>query len=233
MKETTPKWHIFFLCFLCIGIIFIIPILYCRTATAVSANTVIYPCVIIDAGHGGIDGGAISCTGVYESHINLQISQRLCDIFHLIGIQTKMIRNTDTSVYTEGESIAAKKISDLKERVRIANNTPGAIYLSVHQNSYPNAVYHGAQVFYNKQSGSKELAETIQFGLRNHLNPDNKRQCKQTSGIYLMEHINCCGVLIECGFLSNPTEEAKLRDEAYQKQVACVIATCTSQYLNT
>ena len=100
-----------------------------RIITVISENAPIQSghCFIIDAGHGGVDGGAVSCTGVYESQINLQIALRLNDLMHLLGLNTKMIRSTDISVYTSGESRAAKKSSDLKERVRIVNETDHAI----------------------------------------------------------------------------------------------------------
>ena len=211
----------------------LLPILGNHTVTVLSKNATVYPCVIIDAGHGGVDGGAVSCTGVSESQINLEISLRLKDLFHLIGVQTVMIRDVDKSVYTEGETIAAKKVSDIKERVRIANTTPKAIYLSIHQNHFSDPQYRGAQVFYNAQEGSRELAEYMQGTMRKYLDADNKRQCKKTSGIYLMEHINCPGILIECGFLSNPDEEAILRNSGYQKKLCCVISSVTAQYQNT
>lgn len=189
--------------------------------------------VIIDAGHGGVDSGAVSCTGVYESQINLQIAKKLDDLLHLLGISTVMIRDTDRSVHTSGDTIAAKKVSDIKERIRIVNTTPNALLVSIHQNNFSDSRYSGAQVFYNMQPGSKHLAECLQSSFRSVLNPNNKRQVKQTSGIYLMQHINCTGVLVECGFLSNVQEEAKLRNETYQKGICCVIAATISQYLNT
>ena len=210
-----------------------LPILGSQAVMTLSENAVIYPSVIIDAGHGGVDGGAVSCTGVYESQINLEIAIKLNDLFHLLGMQTVMIRDTDKSVYTEGETIAAKKVSDIKERVRIANTTPKALYISIHQNHFSDPKYHGAQVFYNKQEGSKAFSELMQNALRNHIDSTNKRQCKKTSGVYLMEHISCPGILIECGFLSNTDEEEKLRDSNYQKKLCCVIAAVTAQYQNT
>lgn len=189
--------------------------------------------IVIDAGHGGVDGGAVSCTGAYESQINLQIALRLEDMMHLIGLRTVMIRDTDRSVFTQGNTIASKKISDIKERVRIINTTPAALLVSIHQNNFHDARYFGAQVFYNGQPSSQLLAEQLQSALRSNLCPSNKRQVKKSSNVYLMDHINCTGVLIECGFLSNPNEESMLRTPKYQKQLCCVIATTISQYLNT
>lgn len=189
-------------------------------------------CVIIDAGHGGVDGGAVSCTGVYESNINLEIALRLDDLMHLLGIQTYMIRTDDRSVYTDGNSIASKKVSDLKQRVRIANSTPNAILISIHQNTFPDGRYSGAQVFYGNGQGSKELAANMQKSLVAHLNPGSNRKCKQGNGIYLLEKVNCTAVLIECGFLSNQSEEARLRNSTYQQQLCTVIAATLSTFLS-
>ena len=186
--------------------------------------------IIIDAGHGGIDGGATSCTGIPESHINLQISLRLNDLVQLLGFETKMIRKTDTSVYTEGNTIAAQKVSDLKQRVKLVNETKNAVLVSVHQNTFLDSRYSGAQVFYANDNTSRELAKVMQAELISNLNPGSKRQCKSSDGIYLMQNIQRPGVLIECGFLSNPEEEANLQTAEYQKQIASVVATCISRF---
>lgn len=180
--------------------------------------------VVIDAGHGGIDGGATSCTGALESGINLQIALRLNDLLHLLGYDTVMIRSTDTSVYTQGETIASQKVSDLKERVRIVNETANAILVSIHQNTFGDSRYSGAQVFYASTEGSRALAELLQSSLCQTLNPGSSRACKSGQSIYLLHNITKTGILIECGFLSNPAEEAKLRDDGYQQRLCCVIA---------
>lgn len=185
---------------------------------------------VIDAGHGGVDGGATSCTGVLESQINLQIALRLEDMMHFLGHKTVMIRTTDRSVYTQGETIAAKKVSDLKQRVKIVNETENAVLLSIHQNNFSDSRYSGAQVFYTSDSESRELAQSVQTALIQVLNPGSKRKCKKADGIYLMQHINRPGILIECGFLSNVNEEAKLRDPGYQRQLCAVIAAAVSTH---
>ena len=190
-------------------------------------------CIVIDAGHGGIDGGAVSCSGVYESHINLQIALRLDDLLHLLGMQTKMIRTEDISIYTSGNTIAAKKASDLKERVKIANETENGILLSIHQNYYTDGRYSGAQMFYASSSKSSLLAEMLQNAMKDALDPANNRQIKRASGIYLMEHVKIPAVLVECGFLSNAEEEARLTDASYQKKLCCVIAAVCSRYLSS
>lgn len=182
-------------------------------------------CVIIDAGHGGVDGGATSCTGVLESQINLQIALRLEDLMHLVGVDTVMIRREDISVYTEGESIAAKKVSDLKERVRIVNSTGNAVLISIHQNTFSDPRYSGAQVFYASSGESRKLAETLQSAFVTSINPGSNRKAKKGSGVYLLDKIEKTGVLVECGFLSNPEEEACLRSKTYQQKLCSVIAS--------
>lgn len=189
--------------------------------------------VIVDAGHGGIDGGATSCTGVLESEINLQIALRLNDLLHLLGYDTVMIRTTDTSIYTEGSTIAAQKVSDLKQRVKVVNETSNAVLISLHQNTFSDSRYSGAQVFYAGTEGSRELAELMQNLFVSTLDPDSTRACKSTSTVYLLRNITQTGVLVECGFLSNPEEEAKLRDKSYQQKLCCVIVSALSEFLHS
>ncbi|MBQ4641394.1 MAG: N-acetylmuramoyl-L-alanine amidase [Oscillospiraceae bacterium] len=189
-------------------------------------------CVIIDAGHGGVDGGATSCAGILESHYNLDIALRLNDLLHLLGIDTVMIRTEDVSVYTSGNTIAQKKISDLKERVRIVNNSEDAILVSIHQNYFSDGRYSGAQVFYGPTDGSQILARQLQNAFKAYLDSAENRQIKKADGIYLMQNIKKIGVLVECGFLSNVKEEGLLRSPAYQKKISCVMAVVLSTYLH-
>ncbi len=205
-----------------------------RAVTVIAENTPMEreQCFIIDPGHGGEDGGATSCSGRLESTYNLEISQRLKDLLCFLGYDTRMIRTEDVSIYTKGETIAQKKVSDLKERVRIVNETENALLLSIHQNNFSDNRYSGAQVFYAGTEGSRELATKLQTAFVQALNPGSNRKSKKSDGIYLMEHIRCPGVLIECGFLSNLEEEAKLRSSSYQKKLCCVIAATVSQYVS-
>lgn len=205
-----------------------------RTVTTFSENSPVVRThtIIIDPGHGGVDGGAISCTGIPESRFNLDISLGLRDLFHFLGYETRMIRTEDISVYREGDTIARKKMSDLKERVKMVGETEKAVLLSIHQNHFTDDRYSGAQVFYADTQGSQALAKALQKSFVTHLNPGSRRQEKKCSGIYLMEHVQCPAVLIECGFLSNPQEEAKLRSKEYQQQLSCVIAATVAEYLS-
>lgn len=204
-----------------------------KVITAISENAPVTgkKTVVIDAGHGGVDGGATSCTGVLESQFNLEIALKLNDLLNLLGTNTIMIRTTDASVYTEGETIAQKKISDLKERVRIVNSTDNCILISIHQNLFSDGKYSGAQVFYAPTEGSQVLAKSLQVSFIKTLNPTSHRQEKKANSIYLMQHINCPGVLVECGFLSNRQEEYLLRTKDYQQKICCVIASGVNNFL--
>ena len=211
-------------------VLFISAFLTSNVIDVYSENTTVNDrtCVIIDAGHGGIDGGAVSCTGVEESHINLDIALRLNDLMNLLGIHTYMIRTEDVSVYTSGNSIAAKKVSDLKERVRIINQKKNAILISIHQNYFPDSQYSGAQAFYYSDMA---LAKQLQTALVNTLNPNSKRKAKKADGIYLLQNVKCPAALIECGFLSHHKEEEMLRDPEYQKKLSCIIGSVVSCYI--
>ena len=189
-------------------------------------------CIVIDAGHGGEDGGAISVTGESESNINLQIALKTNDLMHLLGLKTVMIRTDDRSVYTQGTTLSQKKVSDLKERVRVISETNNPILISIHQNYFSNEKYSGLQVFYPNTTGSKSLASELQNNAKTALNKANNRTIKKTNGVYLMDHIDCTAVLVECGFLSNYQEEALLRNNSYQKKLAGLISVTVCNYLD-
>ena len=182
--------------------------------------------LILDAGHGGEDGGAVSVTGAPESQINLEIVLRLRDLLALFGTQPVLLREEDISLHDSGAAtLREKKRSDLKNRVERVEEVENACLLSIHQNTYPSSRYRGAQVFYAPTGGSRELAEHMQEVIRACLQPDNGRQAKEIAdNVYLMRHVSCPAILVECGFLSNPEEEALLRDSDYQRQLAAVLA---------
>jgi N-acetylmuramoyl-L-alanine amidase len=183
-------------------------------------------CVILDAGHGGEDGGASTADGVCESGLNLQIVQRLEQLLALFGQPTQLIRDGDYAIYDDGcSTIAEKKVSDLKNRVKLVNETPGALLLSIHQNYFGQSQYDGAQVFYGAADGSQAIAEAMQARFAAALHSGENRKAKAVdSGVYLMNKVRCTAVLVECGFLSNAAESQKLRDDGYQKQLTAVIA---------
>lgn len=187
--------------------------------------------VVIDAGHGGLDGGAVSITGALESEMNLEISQKTDFLLVLCGFQTKMIRNSDISIHEDSaQTVSEKKISDLHQRVNITNETPNGVLLSIHQNTFPEGKYHGAQVFYADGADSKLWAEVTQESLITNLDTTNNRQAKLASSVYLMEHITCPGILVECGFLSNETEEYNLKQPDYQIKLALAMTEGLSHW---
>lgn len=234
MKTNQPCWRILPAYIIVIAALFFCAFGYNRAVTVISQNTPIKNRVriVIDPGHGGVDGGATSCSGRLESSYNLEISLKLQEVMHLLGLKTRIIRTDDRSVYTKGETIREKKISDIRERIRIVNEEHPSLLVSIHQNHFGNPQYRGAQVFYNGQADSQKIAERMQSALIENLNPGSKRSIKKADGIFLMERIQNPGVLIECGFLSNPQEEALLRDPTYQKRLCVVIASEVSNYLN-
>lgn len=180
--------------------------------------------IVVDAGHGGEDGGATSVSGVLESQINLEIARRTDAMLAFLGFPTKMTRESDTAIYdASAETLSEKKASDLKNRVQIVNQTPGGVLVSIHQNIFEDRRYAGAQVFYAATDTSRVLAETMQETLRTAVDPKNQRQCKPAETVYLMNHIQCPGILVECGFLSNEAEDLLLQDGAYQKKLALAI----------
>jgi len=188
--------------------------------------------VIVDAGHGGEDGGAASASGVQESHLNLQIALRMEQLLALCGMEPMLIRETDVSVYTGScNTLSEKKASDLKNRVRMVNDIPNGLLISIHQNHFSQNQYSGAQVFYAATDGSRTLAQEVQNELRTALNNDNRRGVKEASSVYLMQHINCVGILVECGFLSNPEEAHLLQQDVYQKKLVCAVCGAVSRYL--
>ena len=186
----------------------------------------------LQSAHGGEDGGTLSCTGVRESGLNLEIALRANDLFALLGQRTRMLRTQDVSLHdTEAATIAARKASDIRARVRLTEETPKAVLLSIHQNHFPESKYRGAQVFYAAADGSRALAERLQAALGTQLDPDNHRSCKKAGEIYLLKHVSCPAVLVECGFLSNPAEEALLRTPEYQKKLAAVLCCGMLEFL--
>lgn len=205
----------------------------CTRMTSVSAlSTSRFSTLIIDAGHGGADGGAVAKDGSKESEINLAVAQKLDALSGLFGIHSIMTRTSEELDYPQGaDSIRAKKVADQKARVELINSTPNAILISIHQNLYPSPSPSGAQALYSKTQGSKELAEMIQSSLVFCLDADNKRVASQISNdIYLMKSVDCPAVLVECGFISNPAELALLKDSGYQRKIASIIISSYTQF---
>ncbi len=214
------------LIFLCYGA-------YPRQSLPVSSSIGTPMTLVIDAGHGGEDGGALSESGVRECDINLAIALRAEQLSALAGICPVMVRRTDISVHDEGcGSISEKKNSDLRNRVKLVEQTPGAVLLSIHQNHFSQSKYYGAQVFYASAAGSDVLAGAMQDDLKTVLDHGNHRKAKKSDKVYLMDHIDCPGVLVECGFLSNGPECEKLQQSDYQKKLVLAMLRSISQMGN-
>ncbi len=181
--------------------------------------------LIIDAGHGGEDGGAVSPGGTVESNVNLAVALRMEQLFGLYGVNVRMLRDSDISLHSkDAETLRQKKVSDLHNRVEMIEATENATLISIHQNSYPSQRYHGAQVFFAPTQGSETLAATVQETLRITLDESNNRQpAKIPDSVYLMNHITCRAVLVECGFLTNPAEEQLLISSTYQTKLAAAL----------
>ena len=178
--------------------------------------------LVIDAGHGGIDGGAISDDGTKESDINLAIALRLDSIVRFCGQKTVMTR-LDDSLKTDMISYSEHK--DLESRAAMINNTANAVLISIHQNDYPTAQPKGAQVLYSSHEGSERLGKLLQANLILQLDPENRRMaCPAPKDLYLTANTNCPAVLVECGFMSNNFEVLKLKDPKYQTELAALIA---------
>lgn len=188
--------------------------------------------VIIDAGHGGEDGGAVSVTGVPESGINLAIALRLDQLLGLYGVNTIVLRTTNDSLHdNDAITLREKKVSDLHNRVTRIEAVEGATLISIHQNTYQNPKYHGAQVFFSNAELTLPFAQLTQDILRQTLDPENNRvPAKIPDSVYLMNHITCRAVLVECGFLSNPEEEQKLQTPSYQTKIAVALAGAYLQF---
>ncbi len=192
------------------------------------------PSVIIDPGHGGLDGGAVSISGEAEAPLNLDISLRLRDLFSFIGIQAVMTRETEASLdYREDNTIRQNKNADLNARLALSQSYPDCPFLSIHLNKYVQTEYKGAQVFYSaNHADSMTLASHLQECMRVGLDPYNTRRAKLSpEDVFLMKHITAPAVTIECGFLSNPEETALLAMPGYRLKIAASICCGYTEYL--
>lgn len=192
------------------------------------------PTIIIDAGHGGEDGGASINPDIFEKDINLKIAQNLKFLFTLSGFNVTMTRESDISLSDNLKTVRERKVSDIKNRLKIIQQNPGCVFISIHQNKFSQSQYYGTQIFYStKNESSKLLAESIKSSVVNLLQPKNERETKPTDkNIYLLDKTTEVAVLVECGFLSNPEELQKLNDESYQKKLSFAIFTGFIDYWN-
>lgn len=185
--------------------------------------------IIVDAGHGGIDPGKVSETGVKEKDLNLAIATKVAARLEKYGYNVIMTRTGDASLAEMGAK--NQKRSDMDNRIKLINDTNPACLLCIHQNSYTDPAIHGAQVFYQNLSAEGQLlAQTIQSRLISEVEPENKREAKPGDSYYILKKSSCTSVIVECGFLSNPEETIKLSDEAYQDLLVNAICAGLNDY---
>lgn len=183
--------------------------------------------IIVDAGHGGSDPGKIAIDGTLEKDINLAIAMCLKQELISRGYAVVMTRESDRVTVSGNQS----KMADMKERVAIANQSGGAMMVSIHQNSFTDASACGPQVFYYESSDEAgALAEVLQQSLNEMLQVAHPRTCKADTSYYMLRKTEPLSVIVECGFLSNETEAAKLSQRAYRETIACAIADAIEQY---
>lgn len=225
-----------FVLFLILGSLGFGTVIVSKKLTVDAASTKVNQTVIIDAGHGGPDGGTSADDGTLEKDLNLQIAIKLNESLNSMGIKTVMIRTEDISVHdASANTIRQKKVSDLKNRLKIINETDNSIFVSIHQNHFSDSRYSGTQVFYSKNNPqSSVLADCIRQSVISDLQKENTRETKPSgTDIYLLYHAESPAVMVECGFLSNINESKNLKNENYQKELAFVLALGISDYLNS
>lgn len=186
--------------------------------------------IVLDAGHGGWDPGKVGVSGVLEKDINLQIVYRLSKELEHRGFIVILTRRDEAGLYSEDAK--NKKREDMTNRVRCMEEANPALTISIHQNSYPDESVHGAQVFYYENSiEGKNLAGLIQKGIGQSAPDSGTRKEKANKDYYLLLHTTCPTVIVECGFLSNPTEEKLLTTESYQESIVQGICNGIEEYL--
>lgn len=178
--------------------------------------------IVVDAGHGGIDGGAVSKNEARESDMNLRIALKVRELLEQNGAIVLLTRDQDVGLYSDTGTIRKKKNEDLRERKKMVDESQSDLFISIHMNSFPQQpTCSGAQTFYPKNcENSKKIANYIQEELIRVLDNKNKRKSKEKNDIYLLKKCSIPTVLVECGFLTNPKEERLLKDETYQEKVA-------------
>ena len=215
-------------CFLFAAVLLV---LTARQVSAVPAERLdAAPCLVIDPGHGGLDGGAIAFNGVKESDINLAIGLKLRSLAEFLGCRTAMTRETDD---VQGDYESYSEREDLIRRTEKINSVPNAVLISIHQNFYPTSQPSGAEVLYAPGEQSRRLGEITQRNIVSFLQPSNRRLAGPASkGLYIPAHITCPGILAECGFLSNITDLELLSKDRYQTSLAAVLMLSYLQYLS-
>ena len=190
--------------------------------------------IVLDAGHGSPDEGATSSHGTSEAEINLKIVLKLQKLLESSGATVILTRYDENAIYElDAKTISEKKVSDIKNRVKIGNESSADIFVSVHLNKIPQKQYSGWQTFYKKNDeNSKKLATNIQNNLSTSINTPNNRVPLELNNIYIMKHVDIPICLVECGFLSNDNEESLLITDVYQEKLSWGIYNGIMDYFN-
>ena len=201
--------------------------------TAASASSG-KPVIVLDAGHGGLDSGAVGPTGVLEKDINLSIVLTLRDMFEMSGFQVVLTREEDISIHDPGiEGIRNQKLNDMDNRLAIIQKYPDSIFLCIHQNNFTDPQYSGAQMFYNNNNPKNRTLAQIMQNRFVQLQPGNGREIKLSGNeLFLLKSNKNPSLMIECGFLSNPEEEQNLAAWEYQQKVAFTIYGGVMEFLD-
>ena len=187
--------------------------------------------IAIDIGHGGNDPGKVSVDSVKEKDINLSIGLELEKELLARGYKVILTRRTDMNLADAASG--NMKSSDMRNRVKLINDTHPDIMISIHQNSFPDESVKGAQAFYQINSDEgKKLAELLQSNMIKKVDNTNKRKAKESSSYYIIKNTDCPSVILECGFLSNKKECANLQNGQYQREIAIAIADAVDEYFN-
>ncbi|TCK87916.1 N-acetylmuramoyl-L-alanine amidase [Natranaerovirga hydrolytica] len=187
--------------------------------------------VIVDPGHGGRDPGKVAVNGAFEKDINLEIALKLKTFLEQGDIKVIMTRETDIGLYSESDS--NKKRADLNKRAQIIQENNADLVVSIHQNSFHQEKYNGAQVFYYSSSQEGEaLAEAIQNEIIRYAQPKTSRTPKANDAYFILKQTPCPAVIVECGFLSNWEEADRLQTKEYQEKLAWSIFMGIKNYFN-
>ena len=188
--------------------------------------------IVLDAGHGGEDGGAVSDNGTTEANTNLKIVLKLQNLLEQSGCNVILTRSDDNAIYDiDSKTLKEKKVSDIKERVKIGNNSSADIFVSIHLNKIPQQQYYGWQTFFkNGNDQGEKLANKIQENLNEAIQKENKRVPLKIDNVYIIKHVEIPTCIVECGFLSNPEEEKQLMQDEYQNRLAWGIYTGIIDY---
>ena len=234
MKKKSAAWIL--IKFTAFSLVLALAVIYAGSAVGertASANVDVPIKIVIDAGHGGFDGGAVADDGTREKDLNLSLALALERQLKVMGADVIMTRSAD--VMYAVPSSPHKKLDDLSHRIESANAAGDCIFVSVHMNKFPVPKYSGLQVYYSPNNEeSKILSDAIQNAVREALQPDNSRLTKRSGdNIYILYKLTCPAVLVECGFLSNPEELELLKTDEYREKLALVLASALMEYITT